>query len=98
MKGWPSRSDSHWAIKRPRMSGELPGAMPMISRTGFVGYDCAHVRSDTTGRAAAPAAKRRNRRRGSFVLIKSPHIAIGVAIQLDGKLHNRCDIAIPDRE
>jgi hypothetical protein len=37
MKGWPSRSDSHCAIKRPIISGALPGAMPMIRRTGRVG-------------------------------------------------------------
>ena len=37
MNGCPSRSDSHWAIKRPRISGELPGAIPVIKRTGRVG-------------------------------------------------------------
>ena len=37
MNGCPSRSDSHSAIKRPRISGELPGAIPMIKRTGRVG-------------------------------------------------------------
>jgi len=35
--GWPSRSDSHCAIRRARMSKALPAAKPTRMRTGRVG-------------------------------------------------------------
>src|SRR5262249_5535963 len=66
--GWPSRSDSHCPSRRPTMSGPLPGTMPMIKRTGRSGYACALANRDTAGSAAAPAARCKNVRRGSFML------------------------------
>src|SRR5262245_24394048 len=63
---WPSRSDSHCAISRVARSPPPPGAKPTTKRTGRVGYACALAIRDTVGSAAAPAARCRNVRRGSF--------------------------------
>src|SRR5271165_5531928 len=52
------------------MSGEPPAPTVTIKRTGRDGKDCALAIPDPAGRAAAPAAKRRNSRRGSFMM---PH-------------------------
>src|SRR6516162_7545564 len=51
------------------MSVDPPGANGTIKRTGRVGYVCPFAMSGTTGRAAAPAARCRNRRRGSFMVL-----------------------------
>src|SRR5262245_9112595 len=45
----------------------VAGAVTMI-RTGRVGYVCAQARRDTAGSAAAPAARCRKFRRGSFIV------------------------------
>ena len=66
---WPSRSESHWPTKRATMSVDPPGANGTIKRTGRVGYVCPFAMSGTTGRAAAPAARCRNRRRGSLMVL-----------------------------
>jgi hypothetical protein len=34
MKGWPSRSDSHWPMRRALRSFGPPGAKPTTMRTG----------------------------------------------------------------
>src|SRR5439155_13591811 len=41
--GWPKLSDSFWAMSRPTMSVEPPGAKPSIRRTVRVGYACANA-------------------------------------------------------
>jgi hypothetical protein len=43
----------------------------MINRIGRAGYACARARCDKEVRAAAPAALRRNRRRGTFMTFPS---------------------------
>src|SRR5262249_38003148 len=43
------------------------GANGTITRTGRVGYACAQPMRDTAGSAAAPAARCKNARRGSFM-------------------------------
>src|SRR5262245_30668123 len=53
-------------MTRATMSGPLPAGKPTIKCTGRAGYACALANRDTPGRAAAPATRRRNRRRGSF--------------------------------
>src|SRR6266481_484527 len=55
------------------MSVVPPGAKPTIKRTGRVGYDCAPAIREIVGSAAAPAARRRNRRRGSFIAVTPSH-------------------------
>src|SRR5262245_11477055 len=69
MNDCPSRSVSAWHNKRVKISVPPPGAYPTITRTGREGYACARAVRDTAGRAAAPAARCRNRRRGSFISI-----------------------------
>src|SRR5262245_65611967 len=51
------------------MSTPPPAGKPTIKRTGRVGYACAHAIRDRAGSAAAPAARCRNVRRGSFISI-----------------------------
>src|SRR4029077_7066861 len=65
---WPSFSDRNWAIRRAIMSEALPAAWPTMIFTGRAGYACALAMRDTTGSAAAPAARCRNLRRESFIL------------------------------
>jgi hypothetical protein len=67
MNCWPVRSDSHCPMSRALMSFGPPAAKPTTMRTGRDGYVCAHATCDTTGSAAAPAARCRNLRRGSFI-------------------------------
>src|SRR5262249_12219032 len=50
------------------MSYPPPAGAGTTMRTVRVGYDCAQAMRDTTGSAAAPAARCKNVRRGSFVL------------------------------
>src|SRR5262245_45944547 len=64
---WPSRSDSDWPIRRAMMSVAPPGAKPTMMRTGRVGYACAQANREMAGSAAAPAARCRKFRRGSFI-------------------------------
>src|ERR1700686_434514 len=54
-------------MRRPTMSG-VPPVGPAIKRTGRVGQDCDHAMRAAAGSAAAPAARYRNRRRGSFMM------------------------------
>src|SRR5262245_56160362 len=65
---WPSRSDSHWPIRRAVMSPAPAGAIGTIRRTGRVGESCAFAIRDIAGSAAALAARWRKFRRGSFIL------------------------------
>src|SRR5215470_10737367 len=51
------------------MSAPPPGGKPTTMRTGRDGYACAHAKRDTAGSAAAPAARCRKFRRGSFISI-----------------------------
>src|SRR5919108_496114 len=57
------------ATSRNRASGEPPGAECVMIRTGLVGKSCvcALARLATAGSAAAPAARRKNSRRRSFM-------------------------------
>src|SRR5262245_49521260 len=64
---WPSRSDSDWPIRRAMMSVAPPGAKPTMMRTGRLGYACAQANREMAGSAAAPAARCRKFRRGSFI-------------------------------
>src|SRR6516164_11185845 len=50
------------------MSVAPAGPTGTIKRTGRDGYACAHAIRETAGSAAAPAARCRNCRRGSFIL------------------------------
>src|SRR5438552_9139352 len=50
------------------MSIVLPAAPGTTMRTARVGYACALAIRETAGSAAAPAARCRNCRRGSFIL------------------------------
>src|SRR5713101_2554201 len=52
---------------RATVSAPPPGGNPMIQRSGRDGYACALAIRDRAGRAAAPAARCRNCRRGSFM-------------------------------
>src|SRR5262245_9642776 len=71
--GWPSRSDSHCAIRRATMSVAPPAASGTIRRTGRVGKACARAIRDAAGSAAAPAASCRTYlRSGSFIGIILP--------------------------
>jgi len=65
MTGWLRCSDSHCPIRRVRMSSGPPAAVGTIIRTGCDGNVCPRAIPDTVGIAAAPAARRRNRRRGN---------------------------------
>jgi hypothetical protein len=49
------------------MSCTPPAVVPTITRTGRVGYACALAMRDRVGGAAAPTARCRNLRRGSFM-------------------------------
>src|SRR5262245_52450043 len=51
------------------MSVGPPAAKGATTRTGRVGYACAFAIRDTAGSAAAPAARCRNCRRGSFMTL-----------------------------
>src|SRR5205823_2957877 len=66
-KDWPRRSVSHCAISRATMSVPPPGASPTMMRTGRAGYVCARAVRARTGSAIAPAVRRRNLRRASFM-------------------------------
>src|ERR1017187_10234050 len=69
-------------MMRATMSAELPAGKPTNKRTGRVGYVCAHASRETAGSIAAPAAKCRNWRRGSFMalpLFKQRAIWLGLA-------------------
>src|SRR5262245_4013461 len=65
---WPSRSESHGAMSRARMSGAPAGPVGAMMRTGREGYACAPAIRESTGSAAAPAARCRRLLRGSFIL------------------------------
>src|SRR5262249_42706392 len=67
MKGLPSRSESHCPMGRAIVSVAPPGGNPTTIRTGRVGYACALARDDISGSTAAPAPRRRSRRRQSFI-------------------------------
>src|SRR6516164_1686766 len=54
-------------MSRAVMSVAPAGPNGTIKRTGRVGYACAHATRDKAGSAAAPAARRKNFRRGSFI-------------------------------
>src|SRR5438309_2163225 len=62
---WPSFSDRNWATTRATMSDALPAAWPTMIFTGRDGYACALAEAGST---AAPAARRRNCLRGSFMM------------------------------
>src|SRR6266542_3554843 len=51
------------------MSVAPPGENPTMTRTGRVGYVCALAIRDTAESAAAPAARCRKFRRGSFIML-----------------------------
>src|SRR4029077_19734900 len=51
------------------MSFGPPAAKATTTRTGRVGYACALATCGANGSAAAPAAKYRNLRRGSFIAV-----------------------------
>src|SRR5262249_22403986 len=53
---------------RARVSNAPPGGNGTTSRIGRVGYACAQAMRETAGSAAAPAARCKNLRRGSFIL------------------------------
>src|SRR5262245_47004747 len=63
------------------MSGEPPAADVTIKRTGRVGYACAPATRERAGTAAAPAARCRNLRRGSF--IAQPSQGMNGSLRLD---------------
>src|SRR5262249_45748348 len=69
---WPSCPESHGPMSRARMSGKPPGAVAATMRTGRVGEACAGAMRDKAGSAAAPAARCKNVRRGSFSLNLPP--------------------------
>src|SRR5215471_3894439 len=54
-------------MRRAVMSLTPPGANGTTMRTGRVGYACAQAMRDAAGSAAAPAARCRKVRRGSFM-------------------------------
>src|SRR5262249_12451556 len=54
-------------MMRAVVSAPPPGGNPTIRRTGRDGYACALDDPDTIGSAAAPAARCRSFRRGSFI-------------------------------
>src|SRR5262245_2025541 len=51
--------------------GRTAGGKGATTRTGRVGYACAFAIRDTAGSAAAPAARCRNCRRGSFMSLRT---------------------------
>src|SRR6476659_7346975 len=57
---------------RATMSVGPPAANATIQRTGRTGYVCALAMRDKTGSAAAPAARCKNVRRGSFMATRLP--------------------------
>src|SRR5262249_28849940 len=54
---------------RALMSFGPPAGNPTTMRTGLVGYVCADPAPETNGSAAAPAARCKNVRRGSFIVL-----------------------------
>src|SRR6516165_10830958 len=86
---WPNRSDSHCAIRRATTSAGPPAAKPTMMRTGRVGYACAHATRDTAGSAAAPAARRKNFRRGSFMLNPPSLVSLFDHLVGAGEQHRR---------
>src|SRR6266540_5797709 len=54
-------------MMRAVISAPPPGGNPTIRRTGRDGYACALADPDTIGSAAAPAARCKSWRRGSFI-------------------------------
>jgi hypothetical protein len=69
--GWPSRPDSHCAIKRPRMSLGPPAGKPTMRWIGRAGYDWALAVFSMAAKAAPAPVRPRNRRRGICILGKS---------------------------
>src|SRR5215813_5274688 len=59
---------SFCANRRAVMSVALPAVKPTMMRTGLDRRSCARAIRDTDGSAAAPAARWRKFRRGSFIL------------------------------
>src|SRR6266702_5520560 len=55
-------------MSRANTSVGPPGANGTTMRTGRVGQACDHAIRDTAGSAAAPAARCKNFRRGSFIM------------------------------
>src|SRR5262245_36739547 len=75
-KNWrPKTRDKYSLMMRAPASVEPPAGKGTITRTGRDGYGCALADPDTIGSAAAPAARCRKFRRGSFILhLLSLHI------------------------
>src|SRR5262249_8374764 len=89
MNDCPSRSVSAWHNKRVKISVPPPGAYPTITRTGREGYACARAVRETAGSAAAPAARCRNRRRGSFISIPPSLVCLFDHLVGNGDQHRR---------
>src|SRR5882672_4106699 len=75
MNGWPSRSESHWPMRRAVMSDAPPAAKPTMMRTGRVGYSCAHAGVQIAGAAIATAADSRNLRR-CIIMFALSHVGV----------------------
>src|SRR5262250_2504147 len=67
MMVWPSAVRMPSAIRRPTTSVSPPGGNGTIIVIGRDGYACARAARGTAGSAAAPAARCRKFRRGSFI-------------------------------
>src|SRR5690242_2012187 len=68
INGCPSRSDSDCPTRRAMVSVAWPAGKGTMMRTGRVGYASAQAKRGRVGSAAAPPAKCKNVRRGSFIL------------------------------
>src|SRR5262245_60319909 len=67
--GWPSCLESWSKTSRGITSTALPAPNGTIALIGLVGQACASAIRETVGSAAAPAARCRNRLRGSFISV-----------------------------
>src|SRR5712671_4159584 len=88
---------------RVSVSVPLPGPKGTMILTGLVGKACARAIRDAAGSAAAPAARCRNCRRGSFTIVMGQplHVSAQRRVQemqclteilpADGPLAARCN-------
>src|SRR5688572_6910696 len=108
-KGWPRRSCSRLASVRPTRSGAPPGGNGTSTRTGLVGYACAHTEPAKTSsnrlqsriRILSPQGHRAVRRSGDVeiereMLARGLHVA-QVALQRIASIDGIRAVERPER-